>query len=351
VLVVLAVTAATAAAAGTLVMTAGTGDSAPAAGRPESTAPVTRENLVETQQVDGTLGYAGSSSIIAGQSGTVTWLPQPGETITRGQQVYGRDNQQVPLLYGATPFWRELVSGVADGPDVQILEKNLKALGYGDDITIDNSFTRATAAAIKKWQKKRGAEQTGRLGLGDAVVLPGPIRVTEVKARTGAPAAGEVLTATSTNKQVTVDLPVTRSALAVKGSTVTVGLPDGKSTTGKITGIGTTATKPSDNGGGKNSPGIATIPVTVTVDKPAAIGSLDGAPVTVGFRGTEHKGVLTVPVNALLALAEGGYGIEAVADGGRKSIVTVELGVFAGGRVEITGTGVVEGMKVGVPTA
>jgi len=59
--------------------------------------------------------------------------------------------------------------------------------------------------------------------------------------------------------------------------------------------------------------------------------------------------VLTVPVAALLALAEGGYGLEVV-DGGRSSITAVETGLFADGRVEVSGSGIAAGTTVGVPS-
>ena len=58
--------------------------------------------------------------------------------------------------------------------------------------------------------------------------------------------------------------------------------------------------------------------------------------------------MLTVPVAALVALAEGGYGVEVV-DGRRTRYVAVETGLFAGGRVEVTGDGLAEGMTVGMP--
>jgi membrane fusion protein, multidrug efflux system len=59
--------------------------------------------------------------------------------------------------------------------------------------------------------------------------------------------------------------------------------------------------------------------------------------------------VLTVPVAALLALAEGGYGVQVV-EGATTRIVAVETGLFAGGRVEVSGAGISEGMTVGMPS-
>jgi hypothetical protein len=85
----------------------------------------------------------------------------------------------------------------------------------------------------------------------------------------------------------------------------------------------------------------------VTLDNPAASGSLDQAPVKVGITSDSRKGVLTVPVNALLALAEGGYGVRLL-DG---RIVAVTPGLFARGMVEISGEGIAEGVEVEVPTA
>jgi hypothetical protein len=54
-------------------------------------------------------------------------------------------------------------------------------------------------------------------------------------------------------------------------------------------------------------------------------------------------------VAALLALAEGGYGVEVV-DGASTRIVAVETGLFAGGQVEVSGGGLAEGTVVGVPS-
>ena len=58
--------------------------------------------------------------------------------------------------------------------------------------------------------------------------------------------------------------------------------------------------------------------------------------------------MLAVPVEALLALAEGGYAVELAHDDGTTSLVAVELGAFADGWVEVTGD-VAEGDEVVVP--
>ncbi|HKA02679.1 MAG TPA: hypothetical protein VKD67_00070, partial [Acidimicrobiales bacterium] len=64
---------------------------------------------------------------------------------------------------------------------------------------------------------------------------------------------------------------------------------------------------------------------------------LDDAPVTINFTRSSAKGVLAVPVRALIALAEGGYAVERVTGTGTE-FVPVKLGAFADGYVEITGS-------------
>jgi hypothetical protein len=55
-------------------------------------------------------------------------------------------------------------------------------------------------------------------------------------------------------------------------------------------------------------------------------------------------------VAALLALAEGGYGVQVIEADGTTRIVRVETGLFSGGKVEIAGDGLTEGMTVGMPS-
>src|SRR5262249_33135729 len=100
-----------------------------------------------------------------------------------------------------------------------------------------------------------------------------------------------------------------------------------------------------DNGSNSSS---TTIEVTVTIADQSKLGSLDESPVDVIFTAQQRANVLTVPVSALLALPGGGYSVEVV-EGGTSRIVPVETGVFADGRVEITGNGITTGTMVGVP--
>jgi hypothetical protein len=51
----------------------------------------------------------------------------------------------------------------------------------------------------------------------------------------------------------------------------------------------------------------------------------------------------------LLALAEGGYGLQIVESGGTR-VVAVKTGLFADGRVEVSGAGLAAGLTVGVPS-
>ena len=73
----------------------------------------------------------------------------------------------------------------------------------------------------------------------------------------------------------------------------------------------------------------------------------DEAPVDILVTSEVSKNVLYVPVNALVALAEGGYAVE-VLTGENKEYIAVEIGVFTDGFVEIIGN-VQEGQEVIVP--
>jgi hypothetical protein len=89
------------------------------------------------------------------------------------------------------------------------------------------------------------------------------------------------------------------------------------------------------------------IDVTVRLRSARGLGRLEEAPVSVGLAQESRKNVLAVPVNALVARRGGGYGVELA----NRRIVPVRTGLFAGGYVEISGSGIRPGTRVVVPDA
>jgi peptidoglycan hydrolase-like protein with peptidoglycan-binding domain len=322
----------------------GGGDPAPAAsstGLPPATAPVTLTTLTQTQQVNGVLGYGTPVTVNARGQGIITWLPALGATVRRGQALYKVDGVATPLFYGHHPLYRQLRPG-STGADVQVVERNLASLGY-TGFTADTSYTWSTATAVRRWQKDRGLAQTGFLEPASVVIAPAAIRVTSLAARPGDPAGGPVLAYTGRTRLVSVALDVALQHLVKAGLPAVVTLPDGKTVKGKLASVGTVATA------GEDEEHPATIAVTVTITDQSKLGTLDQAPVTVSLISATAENVLTVPVAALVALAEGGYGVQVVT-GSTSRYVAVRLGMFADGRVEITGDGITEGTLVGMPT-
>ncbi len=346
----LAVVAGLLATAGVVAVSRSGGDGASAdgatAGPATSTAEVTRQDLVARTEVDGTLGFDGEMAVLNQAQGTVTSVAQVGTVVERGQTLYSVANRPVPLLYGDLPAWRRLAENV-DGDDTLQLEQNLVALGHAteSEMLVDGKFTAATTTAVKRWQKAMGVEQSGVVELGQAVFLPGALRVAKVEAAVGgsAPPGSPVLTGTSTSRVVKVDLDATKQSLVKVGDPVEVKLPTGATTPGTVSAVGTVA-RTVGQGDGRR-----VVEVTVTPDDPSATGALDQAPVKVGITTARREDVLAVPVNALLALAEGGYGVRVVdgTPGGR--IVVVETGLFSRGMVEVSGAGLAEGIAVEVP--
>jgi hypothetical protein len=83
---------------------------------------------------------------------------------------------------------------------------------------------------------------------------------------------------------------------------------------------------------------------------PPAHSGLDQAPVQVAITVQEDRGVLAVPISALLAQPGGGYAIQ-ISTGGSTRLLPVTTGVFddVAGRVEVAGAGLAAGMRVQVP--
>ncbi|MGH3231605.1 MAG: peptidoglycan-binding protein, partial [Streptosporangiaceae bacterium] len=117
---------------------------------------------------------------------------------------------------------------------------------------------------------------------------------------------------------------------------VSITLPDGTTTPGVVSSVGTVATSTPASQQGQSP--VTTIPVTVQLSDPAAAGSLDQTPVTVNITTETARDALAVPVTALLA-RPGGYVVEVAGPGGTRRYVPVTPGVFDdnSGLVQVTG--------------
>lgn len=322
----------------------------PTAHAPIATAEVTRQDLIATTDESGKLIHA-SEATLQGTGGTVTWLPAEGATIERGSQLLRIDEVPVVLLYGTLPAYRQLSSG-SEGQDVRQFEENLAALGY-TGFDVDERFTWATTEAVMDWQSDRGLERTGVVDPSRIHYAAGPVQVTSLPMKVGDQATGKLLTVASRDRVVTVDLDESDARFATVGDAVEVVLPDGSTFGAKLTGVATVIV-PGDDSPTGDSEDTTVLRVTVTPDDPAAVSAAGTTTATVRFTADRREGVLTVPVTALLALAEGGYGVEIVDDQdaskeAKTRLIAVETGLFADGRVEISGDGIAEGDSVVIP--
>ena len=326
---------------------------------PPATAPVQRTTLVETKTVSGTLGHGDPIPLAAGEAGILTWIAPVGSIVRRGQPLFKVDERPVVLLYGTLPLYRTLRPGVV-GRDVRELERNLAVLGYRG-FAVDGTYSAATAAAVLAWQAKLGLARSGIVEVGQVLFRPGPVRIAGHSARVGdgigrgSEGGGAVLSYTGTKRLVSVELEVADLPLAVRGRTVTVTVPGRGAIKGRIAQVGTEITTQAPpagegqaQGGAASATTDAVVQVTVSIANQRALGSLNAAPVDVDFVSSKRENVLAVPVVALLALPQGGFGVEVV-QGTRTRIVPVTTGMFAAGRVEVRGEGIAEGVRVGVP--
>jgi len=150
---------------------------------------------------------------------------------------------------------------------------------------------------------------------------------------------------------VTIPLDASDQSEVQAGDTVSITLPDGTTTPGVVSSVGTVATTtPGQQGQGPTT----TIPAYVNLTDPTAAGSLDQAPVTVNITtGSSPGPVLAVPVTALVAQSSGTYVVEVVGPGNTRRWIPVQVGpVFddTDGLVQVTGK-LTPGQQVVVPAS
>jgi hypothetical protein len=155
------------------------------------------------------------------------------------------------------------------------------------------------------------------------------------------------------------------------GNKVDITLPNNQTTPGVVSAVGTVAScPPGSASGGTNVSSVTVgtgtcssgssggnvtpiVTVNVTPSDPAATGTWDQAPVQVTITTASVPDALVVPVTALLARSRGGYAVEVVGPRRDHHLATVSLGLFddADGLVQVTGSRLVAGQEVVVPTS
>lgn len=323
---------------------------ASASERPDrATAIVTKGDLTDSKVFAGTLGYGSATGVPAAAGGTITWLPEPGDVVHRDEYLYAVDERGVRSMYGTVPLWRDLSRG-RTGTDVRQLNENLAALGY--DVSVDDVFGPRTERAVRQWQQDRGHRVTGVLTADDIAFVDGAVRVASVDGELGQPtgagaggagdggvgAAGDVLQVTSTERVVTATVSQRDAERLAVGTEVDVRINGaGDPLRGEVADVQPST---SEDGGNK-------VDVSVSFDPgdrklPAA------ASAQVDAKGATERGVLSVPVAALVAGSGGEYAVDVVRRDGTTKRVAVVPGFTADGRVAVTGD-VAEGDRVVVP--
>jgi peptidoglycan hydrolase-like protein with peptidoglycan-binding domain len=159
----------------------------------------------------------------------------------------------------------------------------------------------------------------------------------EVTAADSGPASGgdsPVITTTSTNLVVTVDVSAGEQGVTRVGARVPVVMPSGSTVRGHVTRIGQAT----------STGGNSTVPITIHLDKHENGRNLNQATVSVTFIEKTARHALSVPVTALLARPGGRYAVqEANAPYG---LIDVTLGTFATGYVQISGRRLHPGLTV-----
>jgi peptidoglycan hydrolase-like protein with peptidoglycan-binding domain len=319
---------------------------------PASFGEVVRTDVQERTDLPGELAYVADRTVasrLAGPEGqaTLTGLAAQGTVVRRGGRLFSVNERPVVLLLGPVPAWRPLEAGLV-GADVRELETNLAVLGYSG-FTVDDTFTSATSAAVRRWQRDIGARVDGVVDLGEVVFLPGAVRIDQHLLTPGdaVNSGAQVLAVGPAAPVVTADLEPTQLSLVSAGDPVIVRLATGAETAGTVVSVGQEGAA-----AGEAQPGgTKTVPAAVSLERPGEAAGLAGSSATVSVVTGTSKNVLAVPVTALLAVPRG-YVVE-VDRRNRIRAVSVTPGLFDGvkGLVEIKASGLDAGDRVVVAKA
>ena len=153
----------------------------------------------------------------------------------------------------------------------------------------------------------------------------------------------KVTTTSHSSQIIKTSIEVSDQDLIWVGAEVRIELPDEDIVAGKVKEIGSVAIIPQGN-----QAGDPYFDVTVIIETDNDLHQWTGAPVTVSVTKDIAKNVLSVPVSALLALLGGGYGLEMI-DTEMTRLISVDVGIYADGWVEVSGLEVKEGIRIMLP--
>lgn len=273
---------------------------------------------------------ASTSSTTVTADPVVTALTAIGSEVTRGSTLFAVDDEPVVAMTGSVPLWRDLTYGVADGEDVRQLEENLVALGFGDGMAVDGTYTDDTATAVVEWETALGrAAPDVTVAVGDIVFLTADAVVLDHAAAVGdEPDPGAaILVVGSIEQRAVASVDADDAAAWQPDAPVELSWADGTTSTGTVASVGRDVTD-----------GQITLEMAVSDDdarRPS------GSALTVTAVAEQRTGVVAVPVAALV---DGGTGpaVRIVADSASPETRAVAVGLVADGWAEI-----VSGLRVG----
>lgn len=278
--------------------------------------------------------------------GQVEVVAPVGETVTGGDVLYTVDGD--PVLAVVTDddltLDRDLSLGVADGEDIEAVERMLVDAGFDVDSTldVDEEFDEITSEALEALWESLDADYdldvVGSIQADQLVVVPVDARIDTITTHEGdIVATGAELfrwSSGSDGRIVTTAIAVDDQDRLAEGDVVDVELPDGTVLAGTVTAVAVSSTV--DATDPTAEPVLA---VEIALDAvPESVADLNELQVDVLIVDELVTGAVLVPVTALVATGDGDYAVEVVgADAVSTTFVAVEPGMFADGSVAVTG--------------
>lgn len=199
--------------------------------------PVTYEvgmgTLGRSIDLPATLSWTVQAHVYAPRSGIVTQMV-PSGPFAEGDVVLRLDERPMVVVPSAVPAFRDLALG-DEGRDVQALNGFLARQGLKVDGT-SSLFSAATSTAVRAWQERIHVTPSGRILLGDLLMMPadvldGPTFLWADDVAVGAPVSGgaPLLDELTSVPELTVKLGASPPEGVAEGVAGVAILPDGRS--------------------------------------------------------------------------------------------------------------------------